>query len=126
MIGSVCDKIDVLSISRALVNEDDYDGFVIDEADRCLIEKGTVIDENKGLVKGFWDLLSKKAFLLTASCTNDMSKLLREAYGVTSDKVMDHSNLIQEFNSTASKYFVSYKVCADLPEYWKSIEELIK
>ena len=80
MLEEAVDSIDVMTIETALIRSDDFDGFVIDEADRCLLEKGCCIDESKSQVAGFWDLLDRKAFLLTASLSNDMHKLMREAY----------------------------------------------
>lgn len=47
MMGPLKQELDVLSMSEALLTHEDYEVFVIDEADACLLEKGSLIDARR-------------------------------------------------------------------------------
>lgn len=69
-------------MEQALYQSNDFDVWVIDEADICLLEKGSLVDVKSQLVRGFWDLLIKRTILLTATISTDMEDILFEVYGL--------------------------------------------
>ena len=44
MIGSVWDSSVFMAMHEALGRYSDYNFFIIDKADNCIIEKGTIVD----------------------------------------------------------------------------------
>ena len=50
--------------------------FIIDEADQCLLELGSTIDTAKKIVSGYWDLLTSRSILLTATVSKDLEDIL--------------------------------------------------
>ena len=46
-------------MEQALLQRDEIDLFVLDEADACLIDHGAVIDPISEVYVGFWDLMEK-------------------------------------------------------------------
>jgi hypothetical protein len=59
-------------MQQALLKYEQFDVFVVDEADDCILEHGAVIDLHKGQYIGFWDLMEKKTILLTATVGFDL------------------------------------------------------
>ena len=68
--------ISVITMEKALKDQDNYDVFIIDEADACLMEKGSLIDHPNQKVRGYWDLMQRKTVLLTATIPFDLDDLL--------------------------------------------------
>lgn len=67
MLGDARFRHKVMTMEQAIVNHESFDIFVIDEADKCVLEMGSVVNIEKKQVQGFWDLLTKRAILLTAT-----------------------------------------------------------
>ena len=68
-----------------MLEHENFDMFVIDEADESLIRKGTTIDDRNNRVVGFWDLLAKRTVLLSATIGMNMDDILFELFGVRKD-----------------------------------------
>ena len=81
MLGSLRHSIKVMTMQSALFKSNDYDVFIIDEADQCLLELGSSIDTAKSMVIGYWDLLTKRSILLTATISKDLEDILFEVFG---------------------------------------------
>ena len=69
MLGDMSQKIAVLTMEQALAQIQGFDVIIIDEADECLLRFGSILNEQKRLCIGFWDLLNLKTYLLTATAT---------------------------------------------------------
>ena len=62
-------------MKQALLRLNDYDCFIIDEADICLIEQGGEIDPRTEVYIGFWDMMEKKTILLSATAGEDFEDI---------------------------------------------------
>ena len=76
MLGSLSQEVPILTMKQALLRLEDFDCFIIDEADECLIDQGSIIDPVKEKFIGFWDMLKVKTVLLTATPGHDFQKVL--------------------------------------------------
>ena len=83
MLGSLRHSIKVMTMQSALFKSKDYDVFIIDEADQCLLELGSTIDSANSIVFGYWDLLTKRSILLTATISKDLEDILFSVFGST-------------------------------------------
>ena len=81
MLGSLRHSIKVMTMQSALFKSNDYEVFIIDEADQCLLELGSSIDTAKSMVIGYWNLLTKRSILLTATISKDLEDILFEVFG---------------------------------------------
>ena len=81
MLGSLRHSIKVMTMQSALFKSNDYEVFIIDEADQCLLELGSSIDTAKSMVIGYRDLLTKRSILLTATISKDLEDILFEVFG---------------------------------------------
>ena len=81
MLGSLRHSIKVMTMQSTLFKSKDYDVFIIDEADQCILELGSTIDTAKSMVFGYWDLLTKRSILLTATISKDLEDILFEVFG---------------------------------------------
>ena len=80
MLDTARQDFNVMTMKKALVNADFFDRFIVDEADRCILEKGSTICRSKEQVLGFWHLLQKRTVLLTASTCFNLEDLLYQVY----------------------------------------------
>ena len=125
MLMGASEQIDILSMQNALRRSDEYDGFIIDEADRCLIDKGVAVDYVNSQLLGFWDLLRKKTFLLTASVPKNLNKLLKDLYNVGLMDVLDADKFSGVEGQATLKQDVSYCAAPTDDDYWLEMSRLI-
>lgn len=59
-------------MEQALGRLNDFDVFVIDEADDWIIEHEIHVDQVNERIFGFWDLKQKRTILLSATVSFDM------------------------------------------------------
>ena len=73
----------------AMKRHKEFDGFIIDESDRCILKKGSIIVKETNRVLGFWHLLSKRTVLLTASTCHALEDLINRIYKVRLSDFID-------------------------------------
>lgn len=88
MLGTWTENISVLTMERALLCHKDFDAFIIDESDECLLEAGVAIDHSVLQAIGFWDLMEKRTILLTATIGFDLNIVLFELFGIRQRDVL--------------------------------------
>lgn len=80
MLGNFSQEVPIFTIKDALLRLQDFDCFVIDEADECVIEHGCVIDPVREKFIGFWDMSEVKTVMLTATPGHDFQKVLDSVF----------------------------------------------
>ena len=86
----------------------DYDVFVIDECDQCLLEFGSFIDPKKKIVQGFWDVLLKKTVLLTATIGEDMENILFDVFGIKKSAKINFDKYMEGDRHSSCKHDIAY------------------
>ena len=100
-----------MTIQSALTKADQFDIFVIDEADQCFEELVSVIDIQNDRVAGFWDLLRVRSILLTATIGENLEDIMSVAFGLLRDKYMKFDHLLQKGDQNSCMQEVNYIVC---------------
>lgn len=95
MLGPLRFDIKVMTMQKALTKVDEFDAFVLDEADACLWELGSIVDIQNDKVAGFWDLLRKRTVLLTANISSNFDEIMTIAFGVERESYLKFEKLIQ-------------------------------
>ena len=95
MLGQFRFDVDILTMESALQYYENYDILILDEADDCVIEHGSIIHPEKMRIVGFWDLMEKKTILLTATLGTDLSDILKSFFGETRDSTINFDQLIK-------------------------------
>ena len=70
-----------MQMRDALLNQRNFNAFIIDEADECILEQGAIMNPETGAFEGFWDMLEKKTILLTATINISLEDALVELTG---------------------------------------------
>lgn len=79
-----------------MIERNNFDIFIIDEADACILEKGYLFDIISQRVIGFWDLLQKRTILLSATIQEDLQDVLKGLFGLYKSNFLEFDELINE------------------------------
>lgn len=77
-----------------MIEQENYDVFILDEADHCILEKGCSIDLTTLKIRGFWEIMEKRTILLTATVPFDLNDVLKDLFGVQKQKYVTFDYLI--------------------------------
>ena len=84
-------------MAEALMQQDKFDEFVIDDAEVCILNHGTYKDESfeTSHLKCFYQILDKKkTFLITSSIDNSFEKVIKDlGYIHKDDDILDFTTL---------------------------------
>ena len=116
MMGYLRQKVDVLTMKKAIVSQVKYDQIIIDEADDCIINEGSLIDHQNNKFVGFWDLLETPTILLTATMSQAMEDLMHNLYNMVQSEVHSFNELINDEEAKLPQASISYFVSADFEE----------
>ena len=105
-----------------MADSESYDVFVIDEADDSILNKGSAVDTAKKCVLGFWDLLSKRTILLTATMGQPMEDLLFELFGVKRETYLTFEEMISKKGPNTCKASIEYCIVKSDKEYWDRLK----
>lgn len=103
MLGEARQNLTVLTMQQALKNHDQFDVCVIDEADQCLLEKGVYTADNLQHVSGFWNMLLKRAVLMTATAGENFADMLFDIIGVKLSDFLTFDELLTSADSNSCK-----------------------
>ena len=73
-------------MQQAISRHEEFQYFIIDEADECITHRGVLVDEGKEKVLGFWDVMMKRSYLLTATVENYMQDVLYKLFNLKPDQ----------------------------------------
>ena len=115
----------VMTIAEALLRQDEFSTFIIDEADSCVLENGYIVDELNYRVRGFWDLLQKRTVLLTATVGYDMQTILAQEASIKPEQYLDFRPMLRDIKASSFSSHVNVKVLKNLSEHRIAVEETI-
>ena len=92
-----------MTMQTALYKSQEYDVFIVDEADQCILELGSTIDTAKQIVSGYWDILTKRSILLTATISKDLEDILFEVFGFKTPAQLDFDNYMNDNGASSCK-----------------------
>jgi late competence protein required for DNA uptake (superfamily II DNA/RNA helicase) len=95
MLGEARQNLPVMTMQQALLSHDQFDVFIIDEADQSLLEKGISTTENLSQFAGFWNILLKRTILLTATACDQFVDILFEVFGIKSESFLTFGELLK-------------------------------
>jgi len=96
-------------MEQALLRHEEFDAFILDEADTCIMEQGSMLDPSTQKFLGFWDLLKKRTFLLTATIGISLEDTLFKLYGIQKKAFEEFGLFIKAQDSTICKSEIDYK-----------------
>ena len=99
--------------------------FIIDEADQCIIEKGSIVDEVRKQVKGFWQLLEKRTILLSGTISFDLDDILKEVFGIYKHNQVNLTALVCGGIDGACRSHTEYEVVPDDKAYQVLLERTL-
>ena len=75
MLRHFSQDVAILAMEQALIRRADFNCFILDEADTCIIDHGAIIDPVSEVYVMFWELMERESILLTATAalTSTMS-----------------------------------------------------
>lgn len=76
MIGDLRQELNVQTMEEALLRLDEFDVFILDEADHATLSHGCAINSAEGKVYGFWDMFRKRTILMSATIGDDLKDVL--------------------------------------------------
>ena len=97
-----------------LLQHEDFDVVVVDEADTCVMDHGIAIDYADSKIVGFWDAFAKRTFLLTATINTDLVDVLKDVF--KHDVKEQTYNFTELYNSHAPdscKQSIEYMIVPD-------------
>ena len=118
MLGLFSYNVDILTMEQALLNYEQYDVMILDEADSCVIEHGSAIDPTKMRIIGFWDLMERKTILLSATLGKDLEEILFSFFGESKHSMITFAELIKESDKTSCIQQIDYTALKDEDQYW--------
>ena len=90
-------SVPVLTMAEALMQQDKFDEFVIDDAEDCILNHGIYKDESfeSSHLKCFYQIMDKKkTVLITSSIDNSLEKAIKDlGYIHKDDDILDFSKL---------------------------------
>ena len=89
------------------------------------MELGCIVDQQRDKVAGFWDLLSKKCVLLTATMNRNMQEMLYYAYGLYNPDFLRFDDVIKQSDSNACKPEITYSVLQTQQDYWDRLDKIV-
>ena len=116
----------ILNMQQAILRRNEFDCFIIDEADECITYRGVLYDEERQMVCGFWDMMKKPCFLFTASVGTYMEDILLKLFNVKADQFLSYRAILSNAESGACLIRANYFVGKTEPRYWQIIEDRIK
>lgn len=122
MLGEARQILPVLTMNQALLNHENFDVFVIDEADQCLLEKGVSTSDNLQSFVGFWDILLKRTILLTATAGESLCDILFDLFGHKSDKFLSFDTVLRSSDQQACRAHIEYELVQDEKAYWQKVQ----
>ena len=98
-MGSLRQDIPVIQMTEALQRHREFDRFIFDEADDCILHYGSLFNEETKLIDGFWDLLRKNSVILTGTMNKSMEDLVFQAYDIRKDRFFSYEKLLNKQES---------------------------
>ena len=96
MLGHFSQDVTILTMEQALIRRDDFDCFILDEADTCIIDHGAIIDPVKEAYVMFSDLMERESILLTATASSDFDHILNNVFGVKRSSYIHFNTIIKQ------------------------------
>lgn len=84
MMGDLRQMIDVKTMTEVILCSKDYDQLIIDEADDCILNYGSVFDTERKVLNGFWDVLETPSILITATMDRNIEDIMHRMFGISS------------------------------------------
>ena len=122
MLGHFSQEVTILTMEQALLRRADFDCFILDEADTCIIDHGAIIDPVSEAYVMFWDLMEKESILLTATASPDFDHILNSVFGVKRGSYIQFDAIIKEADSAACQTEVEYHVSKTDSDFWEEVE----
>ena len=72
-------------MQQAILQHTDFDSFIIDEADECIMTRGVLYDDRSEIVSGFWDVMMKRCYLFTATVERYMEDIMFKLFNIKID-----------------------------------------
>ena len=83
-------------MDQALIRRADFDCFILDEADTCILEHGAIIDPVSEVYVMFWELMERESILLTATASSDFDHVLNSVFGVKRSSYIQFDSIIKQ------------------------------
>ena len=96
MLGNFSQDVTILTMEQALIRRADFDCFILDEADTCIIDHGAIIDPVSEAYVMFWDLMETESILLTATTSSDFDHVLNSVFGVKKSSYIQFDAIIKQ------------------------------
>ena len=97
-------------MQQAISRHEEFQCFIIDEADECITHRGVFVDESKEKVLGFWDVMMKRSYLLTATVESYMQDILYKLFNLKFDQFANYrivmSSVAKGCCCTSMNYYV--------------------
>ena len=126
MLGQCKHDFTILNMQQAISRHDEFQCFIIDEADECITHRGVLYDEGKEKVLGFWDVMMKRSYLLTATVESYMQDVLFKLFNLKSDKYANYRVLMSDVQKGCCLTSTNYYVGKTETQYWSIIEDRIR
>lgn len=94
MLGTFREKVAVMTMKKALIEIGDFDVFIVDEADQCLLDKGSTIDYAAMKALGFWSMSEKRTILMSATISFDFADALKDLFSECQESYLIFDRLI--------------------------------
>ena len=96
MLDQVRQDFSILNMQQAILQHEDFDRFIIDEADECITYRGVLIDERYQKVLGYWDLMMKRCYLFTATVPNYLEDIMFKLFGIKPEQYKKYRALMSD------------------------------
>ena len=95
MLGHFSQDVTILTMEQALIRRADFNCFILDEADTCIIDHGAIIDTVSEAYVMFSDLMERESILLTATASSDFDHVLNSVFGVKRSSYIQFNAIIK-------------------------------
>lgn len=126
MLGPCRQNFDIMNMQQAIELHEDYECFIIDEADACITDRGVLASEGREKVLGFWNIMMKKSFLMTATIGRFMEDILLKLFGMKLNEHWNYRSIISKVSASCCVAQPQYQVARTEETYWQMIKDSIK
>lgn len=88
---------------ETLLQHSQFEVFILDEVDQCILEKGVATSEDLQNFTSFWDILLQRTVLMTATESVDMVNLHHDLLGVEQDSFLKFDSVINSTDKGACR-----------------------
>ena len=110
----------------ALVDYKKYDQLIVDEADDCIENHGTLYEDDKQRFTAFWDVFETPTIFLTATVNQNMEDILFQLYGISKQKYATTEELNKDNPNKLPEAVISYKVMKHFDEVDLAVFDIIR